>query len=356
MRRPYPEYGTTYPLFPAEDAPTGVGNGSAPAPSQPSSNERRESPVLPLPSSSHSDWDDYHSNWASGQEVASSLGSVTLRIGGGDGDAGTVEGQEKREVAGCNNGAVGDEDAWDVKRRRKNPVNRRLRLWIRWVSLTGLVDSFISSAATGEVGRSRRSSAVTSGVQYITSRGRVGDDNTKAELEEDAQKKQQSTICETSVDSVRPLPTTQTKTVVDCRVTWCGKRLASFELCPCTGLPLTPGECLLPFLRGSAWRSHSLLLEVVATERVVGIESPSRSGGSAGDSKSSSGGDSRSSVTRSDSSSGSTDGPPAAAEINDAGGGDSNASDFAVVGGIGEEERQGKLLGAVFVDWQVRRK
>lgn len=160
--------------------------------------------------------------------------------------------------------AIGDEDAPEIRRRRKNTVKRRLRLWVRWISLTHLID-FASEilnpkktpmegkngcelvAETDESGR-RQSQKVD---RHQTKHGGVG-------------KKMPAD----TTGSIRCSSRVQTSGV-SCVVSWCGVEVTSFEICPQTGVPLTPGECLLALPRGMEWRTCRLVVEVVATEQFM---------------------------------------------------------------------------------------
>ena len=221
--------------------------------------------------------------------------------------------------------AVGDEDPPDMKRRSKNnAVTRRVRLRVRWVSLARLLNwrmpgSSCSGAETNtavvedtmtattntekkqnahHVGDSRcpvdgggRSSqdrdpdrepkeGTTTGANQTTRKNRSSasqdggpdPENSGTAGETTTARKRISSSTSPSVDQrspVRLLPPTSSSSstgvvgVVWCRVNWCGLPVDSFEICPRTGLPLTPGECLLSLPRGRPWRHCWLVLEII---------------------------------------------------------------------------------------------
>lgn len=151
--------------------------------------------------------------------------------------------------------AIGDEDPPEIHRRRTNKVERRLRLWIRWISLARLVrplnDTFRGMAGTKD--------GIDIGAGVCSRQEQTNDTERDESL---------TAATDSPPESTRSSPSLLLSTSgVSCRVFWCGVLAAEFQLCPRTGLPLTPGECLLPLPRGKSWRSCSLVLEVVITEK-----------------------------------------------------------------------------------------
>ncbi len=186
------------------------------------------------------------------------VGSVNLRISvTGSGSPATSERPHGGDGNTVGSAAVGDEDPPEIGRRRTNTVDRRLRLGVAWVSLARLFRPVCSSVDTvGEDGvkRSPRSRADQPGGDGAP------DESGKVSIPA-------SSLVSKSLKPVEncspPVPTVPTLGM-SCWITWCGSRVASFELCPKTGLPLKPGEWLLELPRGTAWRSCHLVLEVVA--------------------------------------------------------------------------------------------
>lgn len=213
------------------------------------------------------------------------VGSIKLRIGifpsTSTVASRTRGGGEHDKMA--DNAAVGDEDAPEIRRRRTNKMTRRLRLCVGWVSLArllGTIPSFFDATTTGKgtlelstaedkhaserPGHSRRSQPWRlrkSHTQHVTD---SNDQDKRPSADEGYNSSSEPTNSITAgggCPPAVPMPTSG----VSCRITWFGETVASFELCPETGLPLMPGECLLELPRGTAWRSCRLVVEVLAT-------------------------------------------------------------------------------------------
>lgn len=212
------------------------------------------------------------------------VGSVRLRIGvtASSSPTGSRVIHDGSDGKGADSAAVGDGDTPEICRRRTNTVDRRLRLGVGWVSLVrlfGLAPSSvvcptkkgtklgeITASDSGDVGQSgdigakrpRRQSRQRS-VAFPRASSSEPADSEPAEAEH------ASTRAAGRLGSLLPM----TMSGISCRVIWCGVCVTSFELCPKTGLPLTPGECLLELPRGTAWTSCQLVLEVVATDQCM---------------------------------------------------------------------------------------
>ena len=169
------------------------------------------------------------------------VGSVNLRISvTGSSSPAASKSRCGRDGKIVDRVTVGDEDPPEISRRRTNTVDRRLRLGVGWVSLMRLLgptsripDHPVSG---GELDESEQAQTPTRG---------------------SGSKGSETMDCP-------PLSTSPTFGI-SCRITWCGSRVDSFEICPKTGLPRTPGEWLLELPRGTSWRSCRLVLEVIAT-------------------------------------------------------------------------------------------
>lgn len=156
--------------------------------------------------------------------------------------------------------AIGDDDPPEIRRRRTNKVERRLRLWIQWISLARLVRPLNGTfRGTKRAVEFRAKGVVDTGAGVCSRQEQTNDIERDESLTAAIDSPPESTRSSPSLS----LPTSG----VSCRVFWCGALAAVFQLCPRTGLPLTPGECLLPLPRGMSWRSCSLVLEVVITEK-----------------------------------------------------------------------------------------
>lgn len=130
--------------------------------------------------------------------------------------------------------------------------------------------------------------------------------------------------------------------VVSCRVTWCGVPVDSFEICPRTGLPLTPGECLLSLPRGTLWRNCWLVLEmVISTEGNFTRHHPATIMRQAQDRLD----DARSTRVQSD----------ACEKARDLGARRESGGASVVSTGESGDGRRQRHLGMVVVGWQVRR-
>lgn len=223
------------------------------------------------------------------------VGSVKLRIGV---IATSLADRTSSMIQDCVDGktadgaAVGDEDPPEIGRRRTNTVDRRLRLGVGWVSLVRLFRLAPNSAVspTGKGGEA----LITDGSggaaeqpgdigakrpRLSRQRSRTNDPaSSSAPAGSEPVESEQALTRERSSCNGAPRVSTQAagsfyspvsmpKSGISCRVVWCGVCVASFDLCPKTGLPLTPGECLLELPRGTAWRSCCLVLEVIATDQ-----------------------------------------------------------------------------------------
>lgn len=205
-------------------------------------------------------------------------GSVKLRIGvtGSTSPVGSRVAVSDGKVA--DSSAVGDDDSPEISRRRTNTVDRRLRLGVGWVSLARLFGRAPSSvvspthkvAEVNEVSAADdRSAAERSGdigARQLPQSQQLSKEHRRRSGSEQAESKPADAgrtvgrFC-----SLLPMPMSG----ISCRVTWCGVCVASFELCPKTGLPLTPGECLLELPRGTAWSSCRLVLELIAMDECL---------------------------------------------------------------------------------------
>lgn len=165
----------------------------------------------------------------------------------------------------CKGAAIGDEDAPEIRRRRTNRVSRRLRLWVRWVSLAHLLGSFSVSSEKSVL--AVQGSAVGENVTGSGDSVQQRPPN-KANPNSPNNGGSENNVSATCMAPPpgRTLSPHPTASGVACRITWCGVQLASFQLCPRSGLPITPGECLLKLPRGMSWSSCILVLEVVSTE------------------------------------------------------------------------------------------
>lgn len=147
--------------------------------------------------------------------------------------------------------AIGDEDPPEIRRRRTNKVERRLRLWIRWISLARLVRPLNDTLR----GMTRAKDGVYIGAGVCSRQEQTNDTERDKNL---------TAATDSPPESTKSSPSLLLSTSgILCRVFWCGVLAAEFQLCPRTGLPLTPGECLLPLSRGKSWKSCNLVLEVV---------------------------------------------------------------------------------------------
>ena len=220
-------------------------------------------------------------------------GSAKLRIGvtASSSPAGGGVTHDGSDGKVADSAAVGDEDSPEIRRRRTNTVDRRLRLGVGWVSLVRLLGLAPSSGAgptskrtaaddgdgaeqPGDIGkkrprrslqRSRTDHRASSSAPAASETAESGQITAVRERGRDSGTLRASPHAADSLCSLLPM----TAPGISCRVVWCGVRVASFELCPTTGLPLTPGECLLELPRGTPWRSCQLVLEVTATDQCV---------------------------------------------------------------------------------------
>lgn len=222
------------------------------------------------------------------KKSARGVGSIKLRIGitaSTSTVARSIRGGGQDKVADNANDAVGDGDAVEIRRRRTNKVTRRLRLCVGWVSLARLLSPIPGSfdATTTGKGTLERSAAEDKFASEQPGDSRksqpwrlrkshtqhVADSNDQAKRPStekgNCKKPTNSTTAGGGCPSAVPMPTSG----VSCRITWFGETVAFLELCPETGLPLTPGECLLELPRGTAWRSCRLVLEVLATDEFM---------------------------------------------------------------------------------------
>lgn len=236
----------------------------------------RVAPAQPGLARSSSSSNSNHGNSRVVAKSAKNVGSINLRVGvtktaspraGGDGttpDAG---------------GVVGEEDGREIKRRRTNKVTRRVRLWVRWVSFARLLREFAAAPAVSD---NMKTSTPTVKQDKIVLEGRG---NSREEFRgtrdvRTCSRAGQTNASETKhhgmktapdpASSASPLAVTKVPVVgVWCRISWCGVQVATFEISPQTGVPITPGECLLSLPRGTAWSSCSLVLEVLATDQFM---------------------------------------------------------------------------------------
>lgn len=185
------------------------------------------------------------------------VGSVNLRISV---TRSTPPATSERPRGGdgkvADGGAIGDEDPPEIGRRRTNTVDRRLRLGVAWVSLARLLDpvsSPVGPVSEGGVKRSSRSHADHPGGDGVRDESEQALIRARSGVSKPSKAKENCSFGPT-------VPSLE----ISCWIIWCGSRVASFELCPKTGLPLRPGEWLLELRRGTAWRSCRLVLEVVA--------------------------------------------------------------------------------------------
>lgn len=224
-------------------------------------------------------------SWQKNKCNSSVVGSVSLRIGITAATARTSGGGVGKAVAD----AVGDEDAPEVSRRRTNTVNRRLRMHVGWVSLARMLGPVPNSLSPTKEERTNAGGSATHNECASTQQPSRGSSVTRPR--QSSQSRQHHLIVGSSPDSAKqpsrnsgsalhntsnvavvpssPLPLASPTSGVYCLVIWCGVRVASFEMCPSTGLPLTPGECLLELPRGTPWNCCRLVLEVVATEQFM---------------------------------------------------------------------------------------
>ena len=179
---------------------------------------------------------------------ANVVGAVNLRIAVVPFDAVGV-----KHTEASNDKAIGDRDSVDILQRKNNTVERRLRLWVWWVSLARLLHSFSETFED----RTRIAIESRAGDERIVE---AGGGNTQKQSPNEEREKALATASTISESRTAKIPG------LSCRVVWCGVLAAEFQLCPQTGLPLTPGECLLPLPRGMNWSSCSLVLEVIATQ------------------------------------------------------------------------------------------
>lgn len=323
-----------------------------------------EGSALSLTGSSKINWDEFYAKWASGETTPGSSGSVTLRIGKGDGtDA--VKGDGIRRIEDMPDSAIGDDDPWDIRSRRRNTVTRRLRLWVRWASLVSFLDCVVSPEEARKVQAPNL---------FSTSQARLEDtrkitDEIEASLGTTGIGKNGTpSTTTTCVNSLPPVQSITTKPTLTCRVTWCGKLVASFELCHRTGLLLTPGECLLALPQGMCWSSCNLLLELVATEYIVNLKHLLKRSNSAGSGSGSSGNNSNNSSNNSNSSGrsgnnaddrSSDDGNSTEGDSSGHSNDDTSVSDIddPAIASDDDDQQQGssRVLGVVMVDWKVRR-
>lgn len=231
-------------------------------------------------------------------------GSVRLRIGVTASSlpaGGTVMQQDCSDGKVADGAAVGDDDPPEISRRRTNTVDRRLRLGVGWVSLarlfglapsavfhrtgkgTGVDDVPVAACDSGaaeqpggiEAKRPRQPRRLSMADHRASSSAPAPDDDAEPVKADQASAREERGSCSGAprastraagrLCSPLPMPVSG----ISCRVIWCGVRVASFELCPETGLPLSPGEYLLDLPRGTAWRSCQLVLEVIVTDQRV---------------------------------------------------------------------------------------
>ncbi|CAM9137499.1 unnamed protein product [Scytosiphon promiscuus] len=177
-------------------------------------------------------------------------------------------------------GSIGDEDPPEVRRRKTNTVTRRLRLHVGWVSLARMLGPGLSSSRPPEKDGATLEMATSDNARILER----SSDGGSTRPRRSRQPRASSEIDSPGLDAAKSASTVgrngscgteigvlaQARSPTPgiwCRVSWCGTRVASFEICPQTGLPLTPGECLVDLTRGTAWESYRLVLEVIATER-----------------------------------------------------------------------------------------
>ncbi|CAM9115968.1 unnamed protein product [Ectocarpus sp. 13 AM-2016] len=222
-------------------------------------------------------------SWPKKKRNSSVAGSVSLRIGITAATVSTCRGG-----IGKATDTVGDEDAPEVSRRRTNTVTRRLRMHVGWVSLArmlGRVPNFFSptkeerahpggSATHDECTSAQQPSRGGSLRTRLSSQSRqnhltVGGSSASAKQPSRDSGSALHNTTNVAVVPSSPLPLTSPTSGVFCAVIWCGVRMASFEICPSTGLPLTPGECLLELPRGTPWKCCRLVLEVIATKQFM---------------------------------------------------------------------------------------
>lgn len=258
MSEPFPEYTASYPLLHTDDVPGVPGHRSSirvrsitpdKTPTQPSIDSGKASPS---DACCQSAWSDLYSRWKSGKCWPTAIGCINLRVG-----SYTLNPRNDQCVRADTIGeeAISGKDAPAAKRRATNMVDWRLRLWVRWVSLARLLDHHLSFSGGA------RKETVSAGEKI-----NAGSEVSRANVETSACERS-SPIKEYTTRARRnnpPIPPTSSPCYsLECRVFWFGLRITSFELHPETGLPMRPGECLLPLPRGVAWSACSLRLEVV---------------------------------------------------------------------------------------------
>lgn len=385
LNEPYPEYSAAYPLFPAE-------NGALPREANTTPEDRKGTitdrlkrtaktsgygPKRSVSAQAQSrtlDWSGYYAKWVNGEDIPGSVGAIALRIGRGGDDANLLktDSHVKREIARC--GVVGDEDPWELRRSRTNTITRRLRLWVQWISLANCLEIVSKFHKESEEVISTPGTDPTSTFRDRREDGRrtLGEHDMGEHDVEVGNNRDELASSTADASDVQSNPTLQSptsvKTKLTCKVTWFGKSVASFELCRRTGLPLTPGECLLALPRGVSWSSCNLRLELVAAVHVEKSKSRisrtrSVSKGSSSNCNSNSSDDSRSDDSGSDHSSQSKISSSVRSDADDhhsldGTGDESNGSDGSSVLASAkyDEQRHGSetVLGSVMVDWKVR--
>ncbi|CAN0018446.1 unnamed protein product [Ectocarpus sp. 6 AP-2014] len=216
-------------------------------------------------------------SWPKKKRNSSVVGSVSLRIGITAATLSTCGGG-----IGKATDAVGDEDAPEVSRRRTNTVDRRLRMHVGWVSLARMLGRVPNSSSPTKEARENSGGSATHDERTSAQQPSRGSSLTRTRPS--IQSRQNHLIVGGSPASAKqpssnsgsvatvpssPLTLASPTSGVFCVVIWCGVRVASFEICPSTGLPLTPGECLLELPRGAPWNCCRLVLEVIATEQFM---------------------------------------------------------------------------------------
>lgn len=238
----------------------------------------RVKPAQPGLATSSSNNNSDHGNNRVVTRSAKSVGSINLRVGVTKTAAPRVGGDGTTPDAG---GVVGEEDGREIKRRRTNKVTRRVRLWVRWVSFARLLREFTAATAVSDDlktststvnqdksvlegrGNSREEFRGT-GTRDVRTCSRAGQTNASETKHHDMK------AAPNPVSSASPLAMTAIPVVgVWCRISWRGVRVATFQISPQTGVPITPGECLLSLPRGAAWNSCCLVLEVLATDQFM---------------------------------------------------------------------------------------
>lgn len=377
LNEPYPEYSAAYPLFPAEnDALPGDAN-TTPEDKYASITDRlrRQTKILgygqkqSISAQTQSrtlDWDGYYAKWVNGEDIPGSVGAITLRIGRGrDGANPLKDSHIKRDIARC--GVVGDEDPWELRRCKTDTVTRRLRLWVRWISLANRLRILNKYQEPKEVSSAPGTGPISNFEDRREDERKAFGEHDAGEQDEEAGKSVDETASSTADGSdVHSNPTVQSPTSsptkLACKVTWLGKPVASFEICRCTGLPLTPGESLLVLPRGIPWSSCNLRLDLVATAHVEkptscisrkrsisegGSSNCTRSSGDDGGSDDSSSQTNISSSDRSDTDDRSFDG------TGDESNGSAGSSVRASAKDYEQQHGSETVLGSVMVDWKV---